>query len=453
MRLIERIARRPAEARSGFDDLVAQFGGVNYLLGNNTQQGPPGVPSESAPAGFQSMVQSVYARNGIVAACIAARMALISEARFKWRNLSDRRMFGSEALAILERPTPNATTGDVLARFEQDASLAGNGYRVRIGNQLHHVRPDWMHIILGSNMAESYEIADAPDATVVGYAYWPGGASGKYDPLVFRPIDVAHYAPEPDPLFRFRGQSWITQVLTEVDTDRQLTQHKANFLERGATPSFAIRYPETLKDRGQQEQIVDLFAERHEGAANAWKALHLFGGADPVTIGSNFRDLDFKSVQGAGETRIASRARVPASVLGISEGLAGSALNAGNFSQARRQFGEQFAYPSWRLMCEALAPLVAVPAGAELWYDTTDVAFLHEDAKDAAEVVSTQATAIRTLTDGGYDPDAVVTAVTGGDLSTLLAQHSGLVPVQLQPPGSGNMNDGPSAPTPDTGAA
>ncbi|HON76518.1 MAG TPA: hypothetical protein PLQ23_15365, partial [Dermatophilaceae bacterium] len=199
--------------------------------------------------------------------------------------------------------------------------------------------------------------------------------------------------------------------------------------------------------------IVDLFAERHEGAANAWKALHLFGGADPVTIGSNFRDLDFKSVQGAGETRIASRARVPASVLGISEGLAGSALNAGNFSQARRQFGEQFAYPSWRLMCEALAPLVAVPAGAELWYDTTDVAFLHEDAKDAAEVVSTQATAIRTLTDGGYDPDAVVTAVTGGDLSTLLSQHSGLVPVQLQPPGSGNMNDGPSAPTPDTGAA
>ena len=101
----------------------------------------------------------------------------------------------------------------------------------------------------------------------------------------------------------------------------------------------------------------------------------------------------------------------------------------------------------------ALAPLVAVPAGAELWYDTTDVAFLHEDAKDAAEVISTQATAIRTLTDGGYDPDAVVTAVTGGDLSTLLAQHSGLVPVQLQPPGAGTMNDGPSAPAPNTGAA
>lgn len=434
------------------DDWVMSFQGHNYPL-NGVTQGPPGVTSEPAPAGFDAMVRSVYNRNGIVAACIAARMGLISEARFKYRQLSDRRMFGNGSLAPLERPTQNTTSGDILARFEQDASLAGNGYRVRIGDQLHRTRPDWMHIILGSNMDDEYDIVDAPDATVVGYVYLPSGGARKYEPKFFRPIDVAHYAPEPDPLMRFRGQSWITQVLTEIDTDRQLTQHKASFLERGATPSFAIKYPETLKDRGVQEQIVDLFKERHEGAANAWKALHLFGGADPVSIGSNFRDLDFKSVQGAGETRIASRARVPASVLGISEGLAGSALNAGNFGQARRQFGEQYAYPSWRLMCEALAPLVAVPDGAELWYDTTDVAFLHEDARDAAEVIATQASAIRTLTDGGYDPDAVVTSVTGGDLSPLLSQHSGLVPVQLQPPGAVNMNDGPSAPAPDNGAA
>jgi hypothetical protein len=168
--------------------------------------------------------------------------------------------------------------------------------------------------------------------------------------------------------------------------------------------------------------------------ANSWKALHLFGGADPVTLGTNFKDLDYKAVQGAGETRIASRARVPAAVLGISEGLQGSALNAGNFGQARRQFGEQFAYPSWRQMCEALSSLVAVPAGSELWYDTKDVAFLHEDAKDAAAVLSTDATSIRTLTDGGYSSESVIAAVTGGDLSLL--KHTGLVPVQLQQPGA-----------------
>ena len=437
MKLIDRLTSPPTQARdmtlTGYADLVAKFGGFDYLLGGSTAQ-LPGVPSESWDGTFEAMVRGVYQRNGIVAACITARLTLISEARFKWRRLNDRTMFGDQSLTVLERPTPNATTGDILARFEQDASLAGNGYRVRIGGDLHRVRPDWMHIILGSNMADSYEIADAPDASVVAYAYLPGGAAGKYKPRYFLPSEVAHYAPEPDPLARFRGQSWLTQVLTEVDTDRQLTQHKANFLERGATPSFAIKYPETVKDRTVQETLVEGFRERHEGAANAWKALHLFGGADPVAIGSNLKDLDYRAVQGAGETRIASRARVPASVLGISEGLAGSALNAGNFGQARRQFGEQYAYPSWRLMCEALSPLVTVPTGCELWYDTTDVAFLHEDAKDAAEVLNTQAQAIRTLTDGGYDPQAVVRAVTGGDLSNLV--HTGLVPVQLQLPGT-----------------
>lgn len=441
------------EERMSFDEWAQSFTfqGHRYPLGYGAPQGPPGVPSESNPSDFPGMVQQVYYRSGIVAACIAARVGLISEARFKFRNLSDRSMYGSAALLPLERPTPNATSGDILARFEQDASLAGNAYRIRIGRELHHARPDHMHIILGSNMADSYEVGDAPDATVVGYMYWPGGAAGKYDPKFFDVRDVAHYAPEPDPLARFRGLSWVSQVLREIDTDRQLTEHKAGFLERGATPSFAIKYPDTVgkgdQGREKQRELIDLFREQHEGASNAWKALHLFGGADPVALGSNFRDLDYKAVQGAGETRIASRARVPAAVLGISEGLQGSALNAGNFGQARRQFGEQFAYPSWRQMCEALASLVAVPAGSELWYDTTDVAFLHEDAKDAAEVLATQATAIRTLTDGGYEPDAVVGAVTGGDLSLLLSQHSGLVPVQLQPPGSQSMNEKQPPPT------
>lgn len=433
MNLLTRLTSRPLEERYSIDWYLE-------VLGKGMRpapQGPPGVPSESPPNDFEGMVRSVYYRSGIVAACIAARSGLISEARFKFRMLSDRKMFGTDALRPLETPTPNATSGDLLSRFEQDASLAGNGYRIRIGDGLHHARPDWMHIVLGSNMADSYEIADAPDATVVGYAYWPGGAQGKYRPKVFLPSQVAHYAPEPDPLFRFRGVSWVSQVLREVDTDRQLTDHKAGFLERGATPAFALKYPESFgmgsDGREKREAVVKSFEERHSGVANAWKALHIFGGADPIPIGSNFKDLDYKAVQGAGETRIASRARVPAAVLGISEGLAGSALNAGNFGQARRQFGEQYAYPSWRQMCEALAPLITVPLGAELWYDTTDVAFLHEDAKDAAEVLSTQAQAIRQLTDGGYDPTSVVTAITGGDLSQLT--HTGLVPVQLQPPG------------------
>lgn len=420
-------------------DMIAKFGGHSYLLGGGAPQGPPGVPSESAPADFESMVQRVYQRNGVVSACITARMTLLSEARFKFRRFSDRALFGGAGLADLEVPEPGQTAGDMLARFEQDASLSGNAYRFRIDGNLQRVRPDWVHIIIGSNMTDRYPVEKAPDARVVGYAYWPDGPSGNSEPMMFLPRDVAHYAPIPDPLARFRGMSWLTPILREIDTDRQLTEHKAGFLERGATPSFAIKYPAEAF-RGDQagekaKGVVEEFQRRYEGAANAWSALHLFNGADPVSLGTNFRDLDYKAVQGAGETRICAAARVPAAVVGVSEGLQGSALNAGNFGQARRQFGEQYAYPAWRGICEALSSLVQVPAGAELWYDTTDVAFLHEDARDAAEVVSVQAQAIRTLVDGGMDPDAAVRAVTGGDLSILAGAHTGLVPVQLQPPG------------------
>jgi phage portal protein BeeE len=413
------------------------FGFQNWmyaLTGNTVTNNYSGVPAEAPASDFQQIVSQVYNRNGIVDGCVRARMMLITEARFKFRSLDDKSLYGTTDLLPLERPSPNQSSGDILARMEQDVSLAGNAYRVRNGRNLDRVRPDWMFIILGSNMPE-YAIGDAPDATVVGYAYLPAGTGKDYKARTYLPSEVAHYAPEPDPLAHFRGRSWMRAILPEIDTDRQMTAHKSKFLERGVPP-YAIKYPEEVTrgadgmERGKQ--IIQQFRENRE-AAGSWAELHLFGGADPVTLGINFRDLDFKSIQGAGETRIAMAARVPAAVLGISEGLAGSALNAGNFGQARRQFGEQYAYPSWRQMCEALAGLIQVPAGSELWYDTADVAFLREDANDAATVLSVQAGAIRTLVDGGFEETSVVKAITGGDLSLL--KHTGLVPVQLQPPG------------------
>lgn len=441
MKLIERLAGR-TEERLSLAEWASYYtvNGNRYPLVNWANQPVPGVPSEAPPADFEAVVQQVYDRNGVVRACLTARRMLFSEARFKFRRYSDRSLFGDQRLSLVERPWPNGTTGDLLARMEQDDSLAGNAYLWRQRGRLHRLRPDWVHVVLGANEVDSagdpYEVAHAPDVTVVGYVYLPGHM--RYAPRTFLPSEIAHYTTDPDPLSHFVGRTWLRSVFSEIDTDRQLTDHKAGFLERGATPSFAVKYPpEAFRGEQGGEQakaVVEEFQRRYEGVGNSWKALHLFNGADPVSLGTNFRDLDYKAVQGAGETRICAAARVPASVAGVSEGLAGSALNAGNFGQARRQFGEQYAYPSWRLACEALAPLVPVPADAELWYDTTDVAFLHEDAKDAAEVLSTQAQAIRTLTDGGYDPEVVVRAVVGGDLSIL--SHTGLVPVQLQAPGA-----------------
>jgi len=88
----------------------------------------------------------------------------------------------------------------------------------------------------------------------------------------------------------------------------------------------------------------------------------------------------------------------------------------------------------WQDCCGALQTVVQVPGGSQLWYDDRDMPFLQEDAKDAADIFAVKAQAIRTLTDGGYDPDTIIAAADA--LDPKLLTHSGLTSVQLTPPGS-----------------
>jgi phage portal protein BeeE len=251
----------------------------------------------------------------------------------------------------------------------------------------------------------------------------------------FLPGDVAHYRPLPDPSHPFRGRAWLSSVLPDATADNEMTTFKHAFLRNSATPNMVVKY-----DPGVSLEAIKKFKEtleaRHQGSAQAFKTMYLSAGADIKMVGSNLEQLNFKAVQGAGETRIAAAAGVPASILGISEGLAGSALNAGNYTAARRRFADGTMRPLWRAAAGALQTLVPPPNGAaRLWYDDRDVSFLQEDVLDAADIRQRDASTMRTLVDGGFDPDSVIQAVTTGDMTLLT--HSGTLSVQLQPPGTG----------------
>ena len=157
-------------------------------------------------------------------------------------------------------------------------------------------------------------------------------------------------------------------------------------------------------------------------------------------VGTALNDIGMKDIQGGVETRIAMRSRVPAVVLGAREGLSGSSLNTGNYSAARRLLADGWFSPTAANLCAALEPLVPVPSGSELWYDPSEVLFLQEDQKDAADIMQTNAVAMRQLVEAGYDPSTVIEAITTGDMSKLT--HTGNVSVQLQPPGSGTSPGG-----------
>jgi phage portal protein BeeE len=386
--------------------------------------GSGGRTVEQIENSFTTYCQAAYKSDGVVFATVLARMLLFGEARFQFQRLTGGRpggLFGTAGLALLEEPWPNGSTGELLSRMEQDVSLSGNAYVVSEGDRLRRLRPDWVTIVLSAPP----ETASSVD--VIGYRYHPGGP-GAGDFEAFTVDEIAHWSPIPDPEALYRGMSWLTPVLREVQGDRAATEHKLKFFENGATLGAVVSPKETLTPE-QFKQFVSMMDGAHKGVENAYTTAYVSAGVDVSLVGADMKQLDFKATQGAGETRIAAAGGVPAIIVGLSEGLASATYS--NYGMARRKFGDHWARPQWRSACAALAKLVDVPTGARLWYDDRDIAFLREDRADVAKIQQAQAATIRSLIDAAFEPDTVVAAVDAEDWSLL--KHSGLSTVQVQP--------------------
>src|SRR6266508_6548657 len=146
--------------------------------------------------------------------------------------------------------------------------------------------------------------------------------------------------------------------------------------------------------------------------------------------------MDLSAVAGKAESRLAAAAGVPPSWVGFSEGLQGSALNAGNFNSARRRYADGTAHHWWANAARSLEVLVPDPVnakGASLWYDTRSVPFMREDAGDVAQIQAAEAQTIVALVKDGFTAESAVDAVKNHDWSRL--RHTGLLSVQLQAPG------------------
>lgn len=415
--------------------------------------GTPTNDRETIENDFEGYVAGAFKRCGPIFACIQARQLVFSEARFQFRKFVNGRpadLFGNAELALLENPWPGGTTGELLSHMEQDVSLSGNSYWTkcdglgRFGNsasgkglRLVRLRPDWVTLIIGSNSGDPW----AADAYVTGYIYQPktgsiaGGANTNTltTPLLLMPDEVAHYSPIPDPVARFRGMSWITPIIREIEADNGATTHKKRFFDNAAVPNMVVSFDSDTSEDAFNQFVTD-FKDKHQGSWNAYKTLFLAGGADVKPLTHDFRQMEFNQTVGKGESRIAIAAGVPSSWVGFSEGMQGSSLNAGNFSASRRRFADGTMRPLWRMAAASLQVLVNTPSGASLWYDDRDIAFLREDSMDRANIMRTQMNAIDGGIKSGFEPDAVVEAVFNDDVSRLLGKHTGLVSVQMQPP-------------------
>lgn len=440
MKLLEPlVAARRSLNRFTLDDYVSwlnaaglggsfSFNGTQFPLG--LQQTMPGQKVEPIDANFAGLVDRGLKANGIVWTCANVRLQVFSQARFLFQELIDGRPGETSRpprLRRIEEPWPGGTLVELLSRMLLHADFAGNAYvALDDDGNLGFLRPDWTDIVLGARTVGGRMVGFSK----LGYAHYDEGKRNE-EPVLLTVREVAHFAPYPDPLASYRGMSWLTPIIRDLTSDDAATRHKQAFYENAATPNLAVMLKETVTPE-QFDDFVSRMDAQHKGPWNAGKTLYLGGGADVEVVGKDMRQVDFKSVQGAGETRIAAASGVGAVIAQLSEGMQGSALNAGNYVAVRRRFSDIPMRHAWQAAAGALERIVGVPQGSRLWYDVDDIAFLQEDARDDAEIVQMKAAAMRQLIDGGYEPDSVTEAVDAGDLSRL--EHGGLPSVQLQPP-------------------
>lgn len=406
----------------------------NLMTFGTYQQTLSGQNVESTPQGLIGYAQGAYAGHGPVFSLMAIRMSVFSSIMFCWQRLRQGKPSGTfvtPELRILDRPFVGGTTQDMLMGQIVDADLTGNGYVTRIEDELVRLRPDWVEIVLEPRRFRGGVVGYRR----VGYLYWEGGI-GTADPVPFLPDEVSHFAPYPDPLATYRGMSWITPVLRQMINDKLMASHQTKFFENGATPNMVVSMDAAVSFE-QFKKFREMMNLEHRGVENAYKTLTVGGGADITVVGADFQQMAFTETMGRGETRLAAAAGVPPVIAGFSEGLQGSSLNAGNYKAAWRRFTDGTMAHLWANMSGSLQEIIPVPDnGSRLWYDTSSVPSLREDAIDMANILSTKSKVIRDLGDGGWDPDTVVEAVTAEDLSLLKGKHTGLLSVQLQEPGA-----------------
>ena len=417
MRLIDRILGGPKQGRFGLDDL-----GWTTLV--NTYGSPD---QERILPQFEQLGSAVYQANSVIFSLVSRRIDLFAQVTFKFRQLSDKHLFGNTDLTLLERPWPNGTTAELLARMEQDLSLAGNSYIRNAGDRLVRLRPDWTTIVSHVTV----DRLDRPLREVVGYLFQPYGDPDLASEL-YLVDEVAHWiGTTPHPLGNFVGVSWIGAILRELDADMAMTRHRDAFFRNAASPNMVVKYQQKLTP-DQRDRVRDSITARYAGSRNAFGTLVLDSGADVTVVGDRMQGSAFTEIQAAGEARMASAAGMSPLIAGLQV----PTSNAPNvYSDAMRQFVDTTMRPKWKSVCDALAKFVNVPAGAELWYDTSDIGALRQGELDAAETMSVQASTLNQLIMAGYKADPSVAAVTAGDLAILAGQHSGLTSVQMHAPG------------------
>jgi len=384
-----------------------------------------GTPDREGPAQSNAWAQSAHANSAVVFSAMQVRAMVFSEAVFKLQAMDDKHLFGNASLRILEEPWPDGSSGDLLAWMEKDTSLAGNAYIWQPPGEgrLVRLRPDWTTIV--SELIRVENGTDKPGWYRNKIGYWHEPPRNVLDDSegFFAPAgEVAHWVPTgmEDPVADFRGQSWLTKVMREVQADDGLTQYKIRYLQNAATPNLLIKYPLRMAP-GTVDSIRERVGARYGGVDNAFKTLVLDQGADTTIVGNSLHQMDYGNVAAAGEQRILAASGVPGVLVGL-EPLRGAGRG---YQESIAKFANMTMRPLWRSACKALSKFVDDPSvqagGSRLWFDTTDIAMLQDGEMERGQAALVRMQALLAAVQAGYTHESAVAAVDSMDVNQLKA--------------------------------
>ena len=364
-----------------------------------------------------AFAQQAHGANSVVFSAALVRAALFSEATFQLQAKDDKHLWGRNTiLAKLEEPFgPNSTTGDLLARMEQDVFLAGNAYiwDAPGEDRLVRLRPDWVTIVSERVAVGGGGWYRRP----VGYWFEPPkSVLDKSDGFLVPAGECVHWVPVglEDPQADFRGKSPLQAAMREVSGDDGMTTYKIRYLTNNASPNLLIKYAQKLQP-GTVDSIRERMQARYGGADNAFKTLVLDQGADASVIGNSLSQMDFSGVSATGVERILADCSVPGVLVGL-EPLRGAGRG---YQESMQKLANLWARPSWRSVCGALSQIVDVPAGNRLWFDTADIAALQDGEMERAQAALVRMQAVLAGVQAGATMESVAAAVDAMDLTQL----------------------------------
>lgn len=411
MRLWERMLNRQSPLPTGYNEMSytgAEYVGAGWDSGAGSRTEGPAGP-------MVRMARQVMASNGVVFAVMAVRMALFAEARFQFQALDDGHLFGDTSLQLLEHPWPNADSGELLSRGQQDGSMGNAYFRKALpgdgrsqGPRIVQMRPE--HIVI-----VSWQREDDLGRTWLEPAGYMEMMPGGRDPQFYTTDEVAHFSPVPDPSARWRGMSWLTPILREAEADFALTRYKQFHLDNGAMPGLVIRYSMKLSDK-TINTLRKRVRARYGGPENAGNVLVLDEGADMHVAGSSLEQLQADAITKAGERRIAAA--------GGPGMLTICGFEQGPYQEAIRQLADLWARPQWRMFCASLEHLIPGPAAnpevpVRLWYDVGGIAALREGELQRAQSFLVKAQGLSSTIMAGMTRPSAILAAQSGDLSLL----------------------------------